>query len=116
MDSRSIQHPHRPSSDLRPTSIPLISLSRTPSPAAYSRNRSGAQSEDEDDLDYASPRSQSRPLVAADVGPGGSVWKRVFRQGGLGRWLWQTRAGRDVYVGLLVFWIGGWQYELLLLN
>ena len=98
-------------SELQP-GVPLIDISRTPSP--YPRSRSAAQSEDEDD-DFE-PASSIRPLVSSDIGSGGNTWKRVFRSGGLGNFFFGTWMGWQMYVGLLVFWVGGCGFGLLLMN
>jgi hypothetical protein len=101
---------------LQPGNIPLIDFSRSPSP--YPRSRSAAQSEDEDDDDFE-PTSSIRPLVASDIGSGGAGsggWKRIFRVGGLGGFFFGTWMGWQVYVGLLVFWVGGCGFGLLLMN
>ncbi|GME26152.1 Myo-inositol 2-dehydrogenase [Neofusicoccum parvum] len=107
-------------SELAP-GVPLVDLSsRTPSPYPRSRT-SAAASEDEEDDDY-SPGSLVRPLVAADIGTGGSAtasssWRRVLlRSGGLGNFFFGTWAGWQVYVGLLVLWVAGCAFGLLLMN
>ncbi|KAK0654279.1 hypothetical protein DIS24_g5399 [Lasiodiplodia hormozganensis] len=102
--------------------VPLVDLSsRTPSP--YPRSRAsggGGASEDEDDDVYEpGPSSLVRPLVsAADIGSGGSSsWRRVLRNtGGLGNFFFGTWMGWQVYVGLLVFWVAGASFGLLLMN
>lgn len=104
--------------------VPLVDLSsRTPSP--YPRSRAsggGGTSEDEDDDVYEpGPSSLVRPLVsAADIGSGGSSsssWRRVLRNtGGLGNFFFGTWMGWQVYVGLLVFWVAGASFGLLLMN
>ncbi|KAF2193518.1 hypothetical protein K469DRAFT_550019 [Zopfia rhizophila CBS 207.26] len=101
-------------SELQP-SLPLIDMSRSSrSPSPYPRSRSAAQSEDEDD-DFE-PASSIRPLVSSGVGRGGSVWKGFWRQGGLGGFFFGTWMGWQVWVGLLVFWVGGCGFGLLLMN
>jgi hypothetical protein len=103
---------HNSQSELQP-GVPLIDLaSRSNSP--YSRTRSAAQSEDEDD-DYE-PVSSIRPLVSHDVGRGGSVWRGIWRPGGLGGFFFGTWLGWQVWIGLLVFWVGGCGFGLLLMN
>jgi hypothetical protein len=118
--SRSL---HRTSSsgELAPPGVPLINISRSPSP--YSRaSRSAVQSEDEDEGEYFDPRGSSRPLVADGVGlrgvdEGGSLsWRRLVRHGGLGRFFFGTWAGWQFYVGFLVFWVGGCGIGLVLMN
>ncbi|OCK84661.1 hypothetical protein K432DRAFT_389366 [Lepidopterella palustris CBS 459.81] len=107
-----ISHSSKNSGELQP-GVPLIDISRTPSP--YPRSRSAVQSEDEDD--EFEPVSSIRPLVAEDIGSGGSSgWKKYFRNGGLGGFFFGTWMGWQIYVGLLVFWVGGCGYGLLLMN
>ncbi|KAL1644912.1 hypothetical protein SLS58_003983 [Diplodia intermedia] len=110
--------------------VPLVDLSsRTPSPYPRSRaSASVAASEDEDDdvLYEPGPSSLVRPLVsAADIGTGGSggsgsgaSWNmRVLRNnGGLGNFFFGSWLGWQVYVGLLVFWVAGAAFGLLLMN
>ncbi|KAF2130367.1 hypothetical protein P153DRAFT_365975 [Dothidotthia symphoricarpi CBS 119687] len=99
-------------SELQPA-VPLIDISsRSTSP--YPRTRSATQSEDEDD--YYEPASSIRPLVSRDMGRGATSWKGVFRQGGLGGFLFGTWLGWQIWVGLLVFWVGGCGFGLLLMN
>lgn len=102
----------RSSSEGQTGTLPLIELSRTPSP--YPRSRSGVQSEDEDD-DFEQS-STIRPLVASDIGSAGRSWRRLLHQGGLGSFFFGTWFGWQVYVGLLVFWVGGCGFGLLLMN
>ncbi|KAF2020976.1 hypothetical protein BU24DRAFT_456995 [Aaosphaeria arxii CBS 175.79] len=96
--------------------VPLIDIggsgSRATSP--YPRSRSAAQSEDEDD-DFE-PASSIRPLVNNDVGRGGNAWRGVLRQGGLAGFFFGTWMGWQIWVGLLVFWVGGCSFGLLLMN
>ena len=109
--ARNSHSTHNSLSELQP-GVPLIDLSRTPSP--YPRSRSAAQSEDEDD-DYE-PTSSIRPLVSSDIGRGSGVWRGVWRQGGLGGFFFGTWMGWQIWVGLLVFWVGGCGFGLLLMN
>ncbi|KAF2116125.1 hypothetical protein BDV96DRAFT_573375 [Lophiotrema nucula] len=109
--SRTSHSSHNSLSELQPA-VPLIDISRSPSP--YPRSRSAVQSEDEDD-DFE-PASSIRPLVSSDVGSGGHVWRGVWRQGGLGGFFFGTWMGWQIWVGLLVFWVGGCGFGLLLMN
>ncbi|KAF9700702.1 hypothetical protein EKO04_001640 [Ascochyta lentis] len=117
MDGNRRSHSRPSSQDLDglAPAIPLIDIgSRTTSP--YPRSRSAAQSEDEDD-EYG-PGSSIRPLVGGGRGTGyerGS-WKMIFRQGGLGSFLLGTWVGWQIWIGLLVFWVGGCGFGLLLMN
>lgn len=97
--------------------VPLIDIaSRSTSPAPYPRSRSAAQSEDEDD-EYELT-SSIRPLVGGGRGAQyerGS-WKMIFQQGGLGSFLFGTWVGWQIWIGILVFWVGGCGFGLLLMN
>lgn len=97
--------------------IPLIDVgSRSGTPNPYPRSRSAAQSEDEDDEYEIS--SSIRPLVgggrASQYEKGD--WKMIFRQGGLGGFLHGTWLGWQIWIGILVFWVGGCGFGLLLMN
>lgn len=96
--------------------MPLIDISggsRASSP--YPRSRSAVQSEDEDD-DFE-PMDSIRPLVGShDIGRGGSAFRGIMRQGGLGGFFFGTWLGWQIWVGLLVFWVGGCSFGLLLMN
>lgn len=70
------------------------------------------QSEDEDD-EYE-VASSIRPLVGRKGG--GSAVRGITKQGGLGYFLFNSWVGWQVWVGLLVFWVGGCQFGLLLMN
>ena len=111
MEARRSHSAHNSQSDLQPP-VPLIDLgSRSTSP--YPRSRSAAQSEDEDD-DFE-PASSIRPLVGHGSGRA-SASRGIFTQGGLGAFLFGTWKGWQVWVGLLVFWVGGCSFGLLLMN
>jgi hypothetical protein len=95
--------------------VPLIDIgSRSTSP--YPRSRSAAQSEDEDDEYELS--SSIRPLVGGGRSAGyeRGDWKMIFRQGGLGNFLFGTWVGWQIWIGVLVFWVGGCGFGLLLMN
>ena len=113
MESSRTSHSSKNSlSELQPP-VPLIDISsRSTSP--YPRSRSAVQSEDEDD-DFE-PASSIRPLVSSDVGRGGSMGRGIWRQGGLGGFFFGTWMGWQIWVGLLVFWVGGCGFGLLLMN
>ncbi|KAF2449683.1 hypothetical protein P171DRAFT_460875 [Karstenula rhodostoma CBS 690.94] len=112
MDGSRLSHSSKNSlSELQPA-VPLIDISsRSNSP--YPRSRSAVQSEDEDD-DFE-PADSIRPLVNPNVGRG-SISKGVWREGGLGGFFYGTWMGWQVYVALLVFWVGGCGFGLLLMN
>lgn len=112
MEGRRSHSTQNSQSELQPP-VPLIDLgSRSTSP--YPRSRSAVQSEDEDD-DYE-PASSIRPLVGRGAGRGGNAKRGILSQGGLGYFLFNTWAGWQIWVGLLVFWLGGCSFGLLLMN
>lgn len=112
MDGSRLSHSSKNSlSELQPA-VPLIDISsRSTSP--YPRSRSAVQSEDEDD-DFE-PADSIRPLVNHNVG-GGSISRGIWSEGGLGGFFFGTWMGWQVYVALLVFWVGGCGFGLLLMN
>ncbi|KAF2874578.1 hypothetical protein BDV95DRAFT_604743 [Massariosphaeria phaeospora] len=113
MDSSRTSHSRKNSLNELQPALPLIDISsRSTSP--YPRSRSAVQSEDEDD-DFE-PASSIRPLVSNDVGRGGSTLRGIWRQGGLGGFFYGTWVGWQIWVGLLVFWVGGCSFGLLLMN
>jgi hypothetical protein len=112
MEGRRSHSTQNSQAELQPP-VPLIDIgSRSTSP--YPRIRSAAQSEDEDD-DYE-PASSIRPLVGRGSGRGGSAQRGIFSQGGTGHFLFGTWTGWQIWVGLLVFWVGGCSFGLLLMN
>jgi hypothetical protein len=113
MDTARPAHSTKSSlSELQPA-MPLIDISsRSTSP--YPRSRSAAQSEDEDD-DFE-PADSIRPLVNNRLARGASMSRGVWREGGLGGFFFGTWMGWQVYVALLVFWVGGCGFGLLLMN
>ncbi|KAH8700066.1 hypothetical protein GQ44DRAFT_778927 [Phaeosphaeriaceae sp. PMI808] len=123
MDSRRSHSRQNSQSELQPA-VPLIDIgSRSTSP--YPRIRSAGQSEDEDDDDYDydygydhhhETASSIRPLMGRSASRRGSVSRGIFTQGGLGHFLLGTWTGWQVWVGLLVFWVGGCGFGLLLMN
>jgi len=111
MEGRRSHSTQNSQSDLQPP-VPLIDIgSRSTSP--YPRSRSAVQSEDEDD-EYGTA-SSIRPLVG-HAARGGSAVRGITKQGGLGHFLFGTWTGWQVWVGFLVFWVGGCQFGLLLMN
>lgn len=112
MDASRTSHSSKNSlSELQPA-VPLIDISsRSNSP--YPRNRSAAQSEDEDD-DFE-PADSIRPLVNNRLNRGNTS-RGVWGEGGLGGFFFGTWMGWQVYVALLVFWVGGCGFGLLLMN
>lgn len=125
MDRRShSRHGSQEAGDSLAAAVPLIDMgsrSASPNPHSYPRSRSAAHSDDsggDDDDEFE--LSSTRLLVGG--GRSGfergaaSSWQLVLRQGGLGRWLFGTWVGWQVWVGVLVFWVGGCGFGLLLMN
>ncbi|KAF2149406.1 hypothetical protein K461DRAFT_281780 [Myriangium duriaei CBS 260.36] len=113
MESRQSRSSSKKRDQLAPRSIPLIDISRSPSPLA--RIRSAAQSEDESEFEHEDT-AQSRPLVRKRTEAYTRQGSTIFQRGGIGHFLFGTDVGSQVYVGLLVFWVGGCQFGLLLMN
>ncbi|CAI6319041.1 unnamed protein product [Periconia digitata] len=117
MDNSRMSHSSSHSlSELQAPALPLIDLSsRSTSP--YPRSRSAVQSEDEDD-DYFEPADSIRPLVSHSVDRRGSrgTFRGIWREGGLGNFFFGTWLGWQIWVALLVFWVGGCSFGLLLMN
>lgn len=112
MEASRRSHSAHNSQELQPA-VPLIDIeSRSTSP--YPRNRSAVQSEDEDD-DYE-PASSIRPLMSRDAARGGHAWRGFWQQGGPGAFFFGTWQGWQLWIGLLVFWVGGCEFGLLLMN
>lgn len=106
-------HSQQSSSELHAGSIPLITLSRSPSPYARKRSSSNpdVDSEDEDSEQYAS----GRPFLLHD-GNKKMGWKGMLQQGGLGQFFFTTSKGWQVYIGILVLWVGGCGIGLVCMN
>jgi hypothetical protein len=55
-------------------------------------------------------------LLGHHVAPRATLWRRLFKEGGLGEYFLGTSIGWQVWLGLLVFWTGGCGFGLLLMN
>ncbi|KAI9742986.1 MAG: hypothetical protein M1818_003281 [Claussenomyces sp. TS43310] len=96
--------------ELRPASVPLISLSRSPSPYARRSSNSNLESDtdEEEDLD-------NRPSLLAR-GSRKRGFAGFFLEGGLGQWVFATWLGWQLYVSLVVLWCMAASVGLTLLN
>jgi hypothetical protein len=114
MEPRRSHSTQNSQSELQPP-VPLIDIgSRNTSP--YPRIRSAAQSDDdEDDDDEFGPASSIRPLVGR-ASAKSHAHRGTFSEGFLGRFLFGTWLGWQIWVGLLVFLVGGTSFGLLLMN
>lgn len=104
------------STEFRNTPIPLISISRSPSPYARRDSNSIAGSETDDDEWGDSYSSQLREPFLGYDGYKRTGWRGLFQQGGFGQWLFNTNIGWSCFVGVLVFWLGGCQIGLTVMN
>lgn len=103
------------STELRPHSIPLINISRSPSP--FQRRHSGSNPASEtDDEDWADQPSLSRRSLLPQDGYKMTGWRRLLYQGGFGQWLFTTQLGWSVFIGIMVLWLGGCQIGLIIMN
>lgn len=99
-------------SQLLSRSIPLISISRTPSPHISKTSTSNAGSETEDDdLDDLDPRGA---FFSQHQRPTG--WKGFLKEGGLGIYLFATTRGWGVYVGFMCWWLMATGIGLMVIN
>lgn len=104
------------STEFRTTSIPLISISRSPSPfrrRTSDSNPSNTSETDEDEWgDY--PNSARQPFLQDPSKLAG--WRYLIYGGGLGHFLFNTPIGWQLYVAILVIWLGGCQIGVILMN
>ena len=105
------------SNEFRSSAIPLISISRSPSPYARRPSNSNPESEDTDDDEWGDTYDQGalrQPFLADNYRPTG--WSGLLQWGGLGQWLFNTNLGWAFYIALLVIWLGGTQIGLTVMN
>lgn len=109
-ESDSMAHYSQP--ELIPSSLPLINISRTPSPHISTGWTSNEGSDSgEDDL---GDLSGGGGFLSQRQRPTG--WKGFLTQGGLGIYLFATTRGWSVYVGLMCLWLMGTAIGLLVIN
>jgi hypothetical protein len=92
-------------------SIPLIAISRTPSPRISKSSASNASSDSEDGLDDMAARES---FLSQQQRPTG--WKGFMTQGGLGIYLFATTRGWRVYVGFMCWWLMATGIGLMTIN
>ncbi|OBT66804.1 hypothetical protein VE03_04110 [Pseudogymnoascus sp. 23342-1-I1] len=98
--------------ELIPSSLPLINISRTPSPHISTGWTSNEGSDSgEDDL---GDLSGGGGFLSQRQRPTG--WKGFLTQGGLGIYLFATTRGWSVYVGLMCLWLMGTAIGLMVIN
>ncbi|KAG4032582.1 hypothetical protein MFRU_006g00520 [Monilinia fructicola] len=100
------------SSELHP-SIPLINISRSPSPY---RPREASSPTSDSDEEYENWGTSSRRPFLSQEEPKYTGWRWLLYSGGLGQFLFNTTRGWQFYVGVLVFWLGGCGIGLTVMN
>jgi hypothetical protein len=112
---RSRMNNPKSSNEFRATSIPLINISRSPSP--FQRRHSGSNpASDTDDDDWGTGRSSSRrPFLSQESGKL-TGWRHLLYGGGFGQFLFNTPIGWQFFIAVLVLWLGGCQIGLTVMN
>ncbi|QSZ36227.1 hypothetical protein DSL72_007353 [Monilinia vaccinii-corymbosi] len=100
------------SSELHP-SIPLINISRSPSPY---RSQEASSPTSESDEEYENWGTSSRRPFLSQEEPKYTGWRWLLYSGGLGQFLFNTTIGWRFYIGILVFWLGGCGIGLTVMN
>ncbi|PBP20216.1 hypothetical protein BUE80_DR009077, partial [Diplocarpon rosae] len=111
--SRMASYHSKTSTEFRQTSIPLISISRSPSPYRRQHSDSNPASETDDD-DWGDSYASSQPFIL-DRGKL-TGWRWLVYGGGMGHFFFNTPLGWQMYIGLLVIWLGGCQIGLTVMN
>lgn len=95
------------------SSIPLISISRSPSPFRRRHSDSNPTSETDDDDwgDYPNSRQPFLPDQSKLTG-----WRYGLYGGGFGQFFFNNPLGWQLYIGILIFWLGGCQIGLTIMN
>ena len=100
--------------ELRPASIPLIIISGSASPAR--RPPDCSPNSDTDDDDWGdNPSSTQQPFFMQDRAKF-TGWRRFMYGGGAGQFFFNTPLGWQLYIGILVLWLGGCQIGLTIMN
>lgn len=101
------------SNEFRHTTIPLISISRSPSP--FRRRHSDSNASETDDDDWGEyPNSSREPYLLDPSQLRG--WQWLLYGGGFGQFFFNTPRGWQLYIAALVIWLGGCQIGLVLMN
>jgi len=101
------------SSELGAKSIPLINAARSISPLRRPSD-SNANSDTDDDEWGDAPRSIGQPFLTPSSRLTG--WRWFIYGGGAGRFFFNTPLGWQMYIGILVLWLGGCQIGLTVIN
>ncbi|KAH7346201.1 hypothetical protein BKA65DRAFT_272816 [Rhexocercosporidium sp. MPI-PUGE-AT-0058] len=99
------------------TSIPLISISRSPSPFRRRHSDSNPSASETDDDDWGdTPMSSRQPFLSQEQGGKLTGWRWLIYGGGMGQFFFNTSLGWQIYIGVLVIWLGGCQLGLTIMN
>ncbi|KAI9054266.1 hypothetical protein LZ554_001434 [Drepanopeziza brunnea f. sp. 'monogermtubi'] len=111
--SRMSSYNPKSSNEFRQSSIPLISISRSPSPFRRRPSDSGLASDTDDD-DWGDTPMPSQPFILDRTKLTG--WRWLIYGGGMGQFFFNTPLGWQIYIAVLVFWLGGCQIGLTVMN
>jgi len=103
------------STEFRNSPIPLINISRSPSPYLRRDSNSNPGSETDDDDWGDSHQSSLQPFLSRE-GYKLTGWRGLVQGGGFGQWLFTTNLGWGVYIAVLILWLGGCQIGLTIMN
>ncbi|CZS96927.1 hypothetical protein WAI453_010244 [Rhynchosporium graminicola] len=100
------------------TSIPLVNISRSPSPFRRRHSDSNPSGSETDDDDWGvAPMSSREPFLTQEERSSKYTgWRWLFYGGGIGQFFFNTVLGWQIYIGILVLWLGGCQIGLTILN
>lgn len=112
--SRMSYNPKSSNEFRQQASIPLISISRSPSPfrRRHSDSNPASETDDDDWGDY--PNSSRQPFLPDQSKLTG--WRHLVYGGGFGHFFFNTPLGWQLYIGVLVLWLGGCQIGLTIMN
>ena len=106
---------YRSATDYRnPTSIPIITISRSPSP--FQRPHSGSNPVSDSDDDDWGDRAYSRYPFLPNEPRRLTGWRALLYGGEFGQFIFTTSIGWQLYIAVLVLWLGGFEIGLLLTN
>ena len=99
--------PPKSSTEARPASIPLINISRPSSPFRRRADSNPSSDTDDDEWGDSYPRQDRAKLTG---------WRQFIYGGGAGQFFFNTLLGWQLYIGILVLWLGGCQIGLTIMN
>ncbi|KAE9380870.1 hypothetical protein N431DRAFT_323518 [Stipitochalara longipes BDJ] len=100
--------------ELRSKSISQINVTRSTSP--FRRRSDSNRSSDTDDDEWGdAPSSARQPFLTQDPSKL-TGWRRFIYGGGAGQFFFNKPLGWQIYIGILVLWLGGCQIGLTIMN